>query len=159
MSLSRKEEHHKYINSPIWKRKRAEAYAHHGRACAACGSTEDLQMHHISYLNLSRKGPGKEKMEDLIPLCGHHHDLVHKLIKQYKEEFNKNKPYYNFEKASKEAIEAIVPKKYLKKKAYKDKNVRKKKRQEIKKLNRGIGCAKGSNLKFTPNKKAKRKSR
>ena len=61
MSLSRKEEHHKYINSPIWKIKRAEAFAHHGRACAACGSTEDLDMHHISYLNLSRKGPGKEK--------------------------------------------------------------------------------------------------
>ena len=101
-----KEEHRKYINSDLWKTKREEALAHHGHRCASCGTTENIQVHHISYLRLSHYGPGKETMEDLIPLCGRHHQLVHKLINELKER-NKNIPGYNWEKASKEAIEFI----------------------------------------------------
>lgn len=101
-----KEEHRKYINSDLWKAKREEALAHHGHRCASCGTTENIQIHHISYLRLNNNGPGKETMEDLIPLCGRHHQLVHKLITELKER-NKNIPGYNWEKASKEAIEFI----------------------------------------------------
>ena len=42
----------------------------------------------------------------MIPLCGRHHQLVHKLITELKER-NKNIPGYNWEKASKEAIKFI----------------------------------------------------
>ena len=101
-----KEEHRKYINSDLWKTKREEALAHHGHRCASCGTTKNIQIHHISYLRLNHNGPGKETMEDLIPLCGRHHQLVHKLIDELKER-NKNIPGYNWEKASKEAIEFI----------------------------------------------------
>ena len=101
-----KEEYRKYINSDLWKTKREEALAHHGHRCASCGTTKNIQVHHISYLRLSHNGPGKETMEDLIPLCGRHHQLVHKLIDELKER-NKNIPGYNWEKASKEAIEFI----------------------------------------------------
>ena len=80
-----KEEHRKYINSDLWKTKREEALAHHGHRCASCGTTKNIQVHHISYLRLSHNGPGKETMEDLIPLCGRHHQLVHKLIDELKE--------------------------------------------------------------------------
>ena len=101
-----KEEHRKYINSELWKTKRKEALAHHGHRCASCGTTENIQVHHISYLRLDYDDPGKETMEDLIPLCGRHHQLVHKLITELKER-NKNIPGYNWEKASKEAIKFI----------------------------------------------------
>ena len=101
-----KEEYRKYINSDLWKTKREEALAHHGHRCASCGTTKNIQVHHISYLRLSHNGPGKETMEDLIPLCGRHHQLVHKLIDELKER-NKNIPGYNWEKASKEAIQFI----------------------------------------------------
>ena len=101
-----KEEHRKYINSELWKTKRKEALAHHGHRCASCGTTENIQVHHISYLRLDYDDPGKEIMEDLIPLCGRHHQLVHKLITELKGR-NKNIPGYKTKKASKEAIEFI----------------------------------------------------
>ena len=101
--MRNKEKHREYINSDLWKAKREEALAYHGHRCASCGTTENIQVHHISYLRLSHNGPGKETMEDLIPLCGRPHQLVHKLITELKER-NKNIPGYNWEKASKEAI-------------------------------------------------------
>ena len=150
------DEHKKYINSKIWKAKRQQALAHHGCECASCGATEDIQVHHISYLNLNRKGPGKETMEDLIPLCKRHHHLVHALIEEYRQ-YNKKRHDYNWEKASKEAINYLVPRKYMVSKAKRDKSHKrggksKAQKKALDRLKRGIGCARGSNLKYIPNK-------
>jgi|TARA_B100001939_G_scaffold331014_1_gene328664 5-methylcytosine-specific restriction endonuclease McrA len=122
--MGRAEEHRKYLKSKAWQRKRLQALAHHGCECAACGAKEKIHIHHISYLNLNRKGPGKESMEDLIPLCEYHHMLVHALIDQYKNKFYSKRPGYNFEKASKDAIKALIPQKYLTAKAKKDKAIK-----------------------------------
>ena len=134
-SKSWREEHSKYLKSAQWKKKRIQALDYHGAACACCGSTNLVQVHHISYLNY----PGNEKMTDLIPLCRRHHKLVHKLIAELRETY-KSTPTYNWLKASKEAIKAITsseykqrPKKKKVKKPRKKKYVFKSKRKKPKK--------------------------
>lgn len=39
----------KYQQSAAWKAKREEAFAHHGRACADCGGTENLRVIRLTY--------------------------------------------------------------------------------------------------------------
>lgn len=128
MSLAKKEEYRKYLKSTKWKKKRAQALDYHGAECACCGSTNNIHIHHISYLNY----PGNEKMTDLIPLCEDHHQLVHKLI----AELRKRNSTYSWLKASKEAIKAITSTEYKRKpkKKVKKKRVVKSKRKKTKKL-------------------------
>ena len=135
MSLSWKETHSKYLKSAKWKKKRIQALDYHGAACACCGSTNLVQVHHISYQNY----PGNEKMTDLIPLCRHHHQLVHKLIAELREMY-KDIDSYNWLKASKAAIKGITsseykkrPKKKKVKKPKKKKHVPRSKRKKTKK--------------------------
>jgi hypothetical protein len=137
MSSAKKEEYRKYLKSTTWKKKRIQALAYHGAECACCGSTDNIHIHHISYLNY----PGNEKMTDLIPLCEDHHQLVHKLIAELRER-NKNIPTYKYIsweddwlKASKEAIKAITSTEYKRKpkKKVKKKRVVKSKRKKTKK--------------------------
>ena len=134
-SKSWREEYSKYLKSAKWKKKRIQALDYHGAACACCGSTNLVQVHHISYQNY----PGNEKMTDLIPLCKRHHKLVHKLIGELRETY-KNIDSYNWLKASKEAIKAITsseykqrPKKKKVKKPKKKKYVPRSKRKKTKK--------------------------
>lgn len=163
-----KQQYSKYIKSSTWRHKREEAFAYHGRRCACCSSTKILCIHHISYHTYNNKGPGEELMHELVPLCQHHHRLVHDLIKEFVEH-HKYDYKYNWDKASREAIDYLLhPPKILRKgrktkktrqkarKAFPNKKTRpkkirkapSKKRRELNKLNRGIGCAKGSNLRY-----------
>lgn len=57
-----------YINSPRWAERKRDYYSRHPRRCAACGTTERVDLHHVSYARL-----GNELDEDLLPLCRHHH--------------------------------------------------------------------------------------
>ena len=151
--MSWQSEHDKYLRSKTWSKKREEAFAHHGKECASCGSIDLLCVHHVSYITYNRKGKGKELMHELIPLCQHHHHLVHALIKEFLEH-RKLDYKYNWDKASKEAINYLVSRKWRKIKTKKVKKTRKrnkKKQKELDKLNRGIGCAKGSQLRYIPN--------
>ena len=137
LSESWREEHSKYIKSAQWKKKRIQALDHHGKACACCGSNNQVEVHHISYLNC----PGNEKMTDLIPLCKSHHQLVHKYIAELREKY-KYMATYSWLKASKEAIKAVLStrsKKYVpKSKRKKAKCERKQKppKKKTKKLTR-----------------------
>jgi hypothetical protein len=63
-----------YISSSRWDRRRARYYGSHTKACRACGSTEDIHLHHHTYKRL-----GKEHDDDLVPLCQAHHAEVHQL--------------------------------------------------------------------------------
>lgn len=63
-----------YINSASWERRKVAYYAKHPKKCRACGSTEEIHLHHHTYTRL-----GKEHDNDLIPLCREHHDAVHEL--------------------------------------------------------------------------------
>lgn len=64
----------KYISSPAWAAKRKEYWASAGRSCKVtnCGSTEELHVHHHTYVRL-----GNERLDDLVGLCKVHHDEVH----------------------------------------------------------------------------------
>jgi len=149
----------KYMRSSTWRNKREEAFAYHGRRCACCNSTEALCVHHLTYRTYNRE-PGQELMKELLPLCEDHHKLVHALINEFVYS-HKDDYRYNWDKASKEAINYLLkaPKtrRVLKRTSGRRKKTHPKKmrskassrkRKELNKLNRGIGCAKGSQLRY-----------
>jgi hypothetical protein len=93
-------------------------------------------------------------MKELLPLCEDHHKLVHALINEFVYS-HKDDYRYNWDKASKEAINYLLkaPKTRLgRRKKTHPKKMRSKassrKRKELDKLNRGVGCAKGSQLRY-----------
>jgi 5-methylcytosine-specific restriction endonuclease McrA len=61
-----------YLKSPHWLATRKDALDYHGRKCADCGATEPLEVHHVTYKRL-----GREKMKDLLVLCGACHRIRH----------------------------------------------------------------------------------
>ena len=145
------------MRSSTWRNKREEAFAYHGRRCACCSSTKALCVHHLTYRTYNRE-PGQELMKELLPLCEDHHKLVHALINEFVYS-HKDDYRYNWDKASKEAINyllkaprALGRRKKTRPKKTHPKKMRSKassrKRKELDKLNRGIGCAKGSQLRY-----------
>lgn len=74
-----------YYNSEHWKIFRAGYYARHPEArCWITGISVNLDLHHIRYDNL-----GCEKDEDIVVLCRHMHEKVHKIVKELKVPLNK----------------------------------------------------------------------
>lgn len=71
-------QYNRYIKSPIWSKKRKEAFLFHGKFCHKCTNTTNLQVHHLTYENIFN-----EKMEDLMILCKPCHKRVHE--KNYKK--------------------------------------------------------------------------
>lgn len=76
-----------YINSKRWAKKREEALAFHGSRCSECGTSHQLQVHHIHYKTLF-----SERMQDLRILChdchANHHEgdkpgVMDSLTRQY----------------------------------------------------------------------------
>lgn len=65
-------EYEDYLLSPAWKVKRKQAFAHHGKKCAKCHRTKNLQIHHKTYANIYN-----EPMEDLMVVCKKHHEEIH----------------------------------------------------------------------------------
>lgn len=57
-----------YINGPAWKAKREEKLRQVGRRCECCGSTNKLEVHHLTYERLFN-----EDLNDLMVLCFYHH--------------------------------------------------------------------------------------
>ena len=68
-----------YLESDHWKdlRKRFWASKLHNRSCYVCGVKSGLQVHHKSYKRI-----GREKLHDLLLLCGGCHTETHKLDKE-----------------------------------------------------------------------------
>jgi hypothetical protein len=52
----------------------ATYYKKFGRICAACGTDQNITVHHMSYERL-----GHELDDDLLALCLDHHRLLHRL--------------------------------------------------------------------------------
>jgi hypothetical protein len=69
-NLSKK--YREYISGPLWEAQREHAFATWGRLCQACGSSEDVHGHHLSYGQFSDVKAG-----DVMPLCGACHLIVH----------------------------------------------------------------------------------
>lgn len=70
-----KEEYTRYIDSHLWKRKRAKIVAREYKRCRLCGEREWLHVHHITYDRF-----GHEEEGDLVALCPKCHDLVHYMV-------------------------------------------------------------------------------
>lgn len=64
-----------YIGSSAWAAKRKE-YRESGRptGCAKCGTKKDIHFHHRTYVRF-----GRERLDDLVPLCQIHHSQLHDL--------------------------------------------------------------------------------
>lgn len=62
-----------YINSPEWTATAAEAKMRANFRCQACGSSRELQVHHITYVRL-----GQEDPKDLAVFCRSCHELLQK---------------------------------------------------------------------------------
>lgn len=75
-----------YLLSDEWKAKREKALKRDNYKCQykrflfKCGSKTNLEVHHLTYKRVF----GAERMSDLITLCKHHHQLVHKKKKKGK---------------------------------------------------------------------------
>lgn len=62
-----------YLGSSVWKQKRKACLHRDRHRCRNCGTTENLQIHHIKYSKW-----GTEKLKDLITLCSKCHFTFHK---------------------------------------------------------------------------------
>jgi len=93
-----------YLRSPHWKAMREKYIAtskYKGRKlrnkCAICGTRENLDLHHTTYLRL-----GWESLKDLIFLCRTHHYQLHQLPPQksppFKSRVNVLRAIYKKEK-------------------------------------------------------------
>lgn len=62
-----------YINSKEWEAKKKDYYSRHFKICAICSSIKRINLHHATYREF-----GKEKDEDLVPLCSGCHSELHR---------------------------------------------------------------------------------
>jgi len=69
MSKSDKRE---YLKSDKWHETRERIKSRDSYKCRGCGTTNKLEVHHISYRHL-----GNEYDSDLITLCRHWHQSIH----------------------------------------------------------------------------------
>lgn len=69
-----------YINSSRWERRKGQYYARYPKVCRACGSKENIHLHHHTYVRL-----GQEHDDDLVPLCEPCHVVVHQLHRATRE--------------------------------------------------------------------------
>lgn len=62
-----------YLNSTVWKEKALAIKKHMGEKCEICFSKESLEVHHITYNNITN-----ESLKDLVVLCKSCHEEAHK---------------------------------------------------------------------------------
>jgi hypothetical protein len=65
-------QYERYMASDHWKARKDRYFRTHEKRCAACGSVDEVQLHHLSYEKM-----GREPNDDLMPLCQICHSLVH----------------------------------------------------------------------------------
>ena len=68
----RQEEYRRYLKTDHWKVTRAEALRRGHYKCHDCGSTTNLQVHHLTY---ARRG--HERQSDLVVVCDKCHKKRH----------------------------------------------------------------------------------
>lgn len=66
-----------YLASEAWDKKRQHRLLLSNRRCEACGCTEKLHVHHLTYERIF-----KEEMDDLMVLCSRHHEAIEELIRK-----------------------------------------------------------------------------
>lgn len=69
-----------YLNSPHWKKTRAEARRRAKGRCRVCGTPASLETHHKTYKHL-----GRERQSELVVLCADHHGACHEFIAMWQK--------------------------------------------------------------------------
>ena len=72
---SNKKQYQDLLKDKRWLKKREEVFERYGHQCVQCGSTSNLHIHHLRYVN--GKKPWEYDVSDLIPLCKKCHTDVH----------------------------------------------------------------------------------
>jgi len=67
-----------YYLSPEWQQQRVKRLNYDGRRCQNCGSTKNLQVHHLRYKNFNKEDVKK----DLKVLCSDCHKKLHEIQKR-----------------------------------------------------------------------------
>jgi hypothetical protein len=62
----------RFLQTDYWKEVRRLVFEKYGKQCEVCKSEKDIHLHHFDYENL-----GKEKYDDLVPLCESCHFTLH----------------------------------------------------------------------------------
>ena len=70
-----KKQHEKELASPKWKKKREEVFERYGKQCVECGSTKNIQVHHLIYRKCHHLW--EYNVNELIPLCKKCHQKIH----------------------------------------------------------------------------------
>ena len=71
-------EYEAYLKSDEWLQIKAKAATRpYYQQCLKCGSTENLNLHHQTYIYIGTKTP----MKELIALCGDCHVQVHRIAR------------------------------------------------------------------------------
>jgi len=66
------EDKRKYLHSGKWREKKRLIHQRDRNRCQQCGTTNNLEVHHIFYLSL-----GDEPLEDLVLVCRKCHQEIH----------------------------------------------------------------------------------
>lgn len=64
-----------YLQSTAWQERRTGCLLRAGHKCEACTGTHRLQAHHLTYERIFN-----EPLEDLMALCEHCHDALHRWL-------------------------------------------------------------------------------
>lgn len=103
-----------YLRSPHWKQFKA-SYKASGRSmrCAVCNHGP-IQLHHHTYERI-----GQERLTDVTPLCGTHHQAVHDWLKERKLHVSRTASAVAFLKGEPRSGLTRIPPRWKKKKGIK----------------------------------------
>lgn len=67
-----KKRYYAYLKSDEWNTIKLDLYRERGKSCERCGVGKNIQVHHLTYVNVFREHPN-----DLVLLCGRCHKKEH----------------------------------------------------------------------------------
>lgn len=70
--------HEAYLKSHYWRKRKAEYFSRNPRQCFLCSKVKNIHLHHRTYVRLN-----EEIDDDLVRLCGKHHQELHMYENNY----------------------------------------------------------------------------
>jgi hypothetical protein len=80
-----------YIKSKLWQDRKERYFRNHERICDACGSKENIDLHHTKYENF-----GREPNHILISFCRNCHEEFHKTYLSCRDMRDKTKIFIDY---------------------------------------------------------------
>ena len=72
-------DHHEYIKTEAWRKKRQRVFRRDRFQCVYCGCSKNLEVQHVTLEvhHITYKRLGAEDISDLVTLCNDCHQLIH----------------------------------------------------------------------------------